>query len=351
MYRYDEFDRGFVESRAAQFRDQVERRLRGELSEDEFKPLRLQNGLYLQLHAYMLRIAIPYGVLSSDQLRGLAGIALDFDRGFGHFTTRQNIQFNWIRLVDAPDILDRLASFDMHAIQTSGNCIRNVTCDPLAGAAHDEIEDPRVWAEIIRQWSTLHPEFAFLPRKFKIAISAGAEDRAATDFHDIGVRLVRNRGGETGFRILVGGGQGRTPRVARQLAYFIPKRHILSYLEAVMRVYNAAGRRDNIYKARIKILVDAMGIDAFADSVTTEWGLIKDSATDLPESEYRRIADYFAPPDLAAASPVPLVLAPAEWPAAPVAGPCQCGCVAEIGRSPAGRCLGFGNGGDCRPCR
>ncbi|MEL0197586.1 MAG: nitrite/sulfite reductase, partial [Rhodobiaceae bacterium] len=189
--------------------------------------------------------------------------------------------------------------------------IRNVTCDPLAGAAHDEIEDPRVWAEIIRQWSTLHPEFAFLPRKFKIAISAGAEDRAATGFHDIGVRLVRNRGGETGFRILVGGGQGRTPRVARQLAHFIPKRHILSYLEAVMRVYNAAGRRDNIYKARIKILVDAMGIDAFADSVTTEWGLIKDSATDLPESEYRRIADYFAPPDLAAASPVPLVLAQA----------------------------------------
>jgi len=211
MYRYDEFDRGFVESRAAQFRDQVERRLCGELSEDEFKPLRLQNGLYLQLHAYMLRIAIPYGVLSSDQLRGLAGIARDFDRGFGHFTTRQNLQFNWIRLVDAPDILDRLAAFDMHAIQTSGNCIRNVTCDPLAGAAHDEIEDPRVWAEIIRQWSTLHPEFAFLPRKFKIAISAGAEDRAATGFHDIGVRLVRNRGGETGFRILVGGGQGRTP--------------------------------------------------------------------------------------------------------------------------------------------
>ena len=311
MYRYDEFDRGFVESRAAQFRDQVDRRLRGELSEDEFKPLRLQNGLYLQLHAYMLRIAIPYGVLSSDQLRGLAGIARDFDRGFGHFTTRQNIQFNWIRLVDAPDILDRLAAFDMHAIQTSGNCIRNVTCDPLAGAAHDEIEDPRVWAEIIRQWSTLHPEFAFLPRKFKIAISAGAEDRAATGFHDIGVRLVRNRGGETGFRILVGGGQGRTPRVARQLAHFIPKRHLLSYLEAVMRVYNAAGRRDNIYKARIKILVDAMGIDSFADSVTTEWCLIKDGAADLPESEYRRIADYFAPPDLAAAPPVPLVLAQA----------------------------------------
>jgi len=312
MYRYDEFDRAFVERRAAQFRDQVDRRLRGELSEDEFKPLRLQNGLYLQLHAYMLRIAIPYGVLSSGQLRGLAGIARDFDRGFGHFTTRQNIQFNWIRLVDAPDILDRLATFDMHAIQTSGNCIRNVTCDPLAGAAHDEIEDPRVWAEIIRQWSTLHPEFAFLPRKFKIAISAGAEDRAATGFHDIGLRLVKSRGDETGFRILVGGGQGRTPRVARQLAHFVPKRHILSYLEAVMRIYNAAGRRDNIYKARIKILVDAMGIDAFAEAVNTEWGLIKDGATDLPELEYRRIAAHFAPPDLAEASPVPLALALAQ---------------------------------------
>ena len=313
MYRYDDFDKSFVVARATQFRDQVTRRLSGALSEEEFKPLRLQNGLYLQLHAYMLRIAIPYGVLSSDQLRGLAGIARDFDRGFGHFTTRQNIQFNWIRLVDAPDILDRLAAFDMHAIQTSGNCIRNVTCDPLAGAAHDEIEDPRVWAEIIRQWSTLHPEFAFLPRKFKIAISAGAEDRAATGFHDIGLRLVSSRGGETGFRILVGGGQGRTPRVARQLAHFIPKRHILSYLEAVMRVYNAAGRRDNIYKARIKILVDAMGIEAFAEAVNTEWGLVRGTATDLPETEYRRIAPHFAPPDLPEAEPVPFGLALARW--------------------------------------
>ena len=312
MYRYDEFDRAFVETRAAQFRDQVGRRLRGALSEEEFKLLRLQNGLYLQLHAYMLRIAIPYGVLSSDQLRGLAGIARDFDRGSGHFTTRQNIQFNWIRLVDAPDILDRLASFDMHAIQTSGNCIRNVTCDPLAGAAHDEIEDPRIWAEIIRQWSTLHPEFAFLPRKFKIAISAGAEDRAATGFHDIGLRIVRSRGGETGFRVLVGGGQGRTPRVARQLAHFIPKRHILSYLESVMRVYNAAGRRDNIHKARIKILVDDMGIDAFAEAVNTEWGLVRDTTTDLPQAEYERIAAYFAPPALPDASPVPVALATAR---------------------------------------
>ena len=312
MYRYDEFDRVFVENRAAQFRDQVDRRLRGELSEDEFKPLRLQNGLYLQLHAYMLRIAIPYGALSSDQLRGLAGIARDFDRGFGHFTTRQNIQFNWIRLVDAPDILDRLAGFDMHAIQTSGNCIRNVTCDPLAGAAHDEIGDPRVWAEIIRQWWTLHPAFAFMPRKFKIVISAGAEDRAATGFHDIGLRLVKGAGDETGFRILVGGGQGRTPRVGRTLAHFIPKRHILSYLEAVMRVYNAAGRRDNIYKARIKFLVDDMGIDAFAEAVNTAWGLVRDTTTDLPQVEYDRISAYFTPPDLPDTSPVPLALANAR---------------------------------------
>ena len=312
MYRYDEFDRVLAENRAAQFRDQVDRRLRGELSEDEFKPLRLQNGLYLQLHAYMLRIAIPDGALSSDQLRGLAGIARDFDRGFGHFTTRQNIQFNWIRLVDAPDILDRLAGFDMHAIQTSGNCIRNVTCDPLAGAAHDEIGDPRVWAEIIRQWSTLHPEFAFLPCKFKIAISAGAEDRAATGFHDIGLRLVKGAGDETGFCILVGGGQGRTPRVGRTLAHFIPKRHILSYLEAVMRVYNAAGRRDNIYKARIKILADDMGIDAFAEAVNTAWGLVRDTTTDLPQVEYDRISAYFTPPDLPDTSPVPLALANAR---------------------------------------
>lgn len=298
MYRYDEFDREFVKARAVQFRDQVERRLRGELTEEEFKPLRLQNGLYLQLHAYMLRVAIPYGVLSSAQMRGLAGIARDFDRGYGHFTTRQNIQFNWIKLIEAPDILDRLAQFDMHAIQTSGNCIRNVTCDPLAGAAHDEIEDARLWCEAIRQWSTLHPEFSFLPRKFKIAVSAGAEDRAATGFHDIGLRLVRGQDRQTGFRVLVGGGQGRTPRVGRELARFVQKDHILSYLEAVMRVYNAAGRRDNIYKARIKILVDAMGIDTFATAVAEQWKLVKGTTVELPETEYRRIASYFAPPFL-----------------------------------------------------
>jgi len=214
MYVYDNIDRTFLADRSRQFRDQVARRLSGALREDEFKPLRLQNGLYLQLHAYMLRVAIPYGVLSSNQMRGLAGVARDFDRGFGHFTTRQNIQFNWIKLVDAPDILDRLASFDMHAVQTSGNCIRNVTSDPLAGATPDEVEHAHGWSEIIRQWSTLHPEFAFLPRKFKIAVSAGVEDRAATGFHDIGLRIVKSRSGEVGFRVLVGGGQGRTPRVA-----------------------------------------------------------------------------------------------------------------------------------------
>jgi sulfite reductase (NADPH) hemoprotein beta-component len=298
MYRYDQLDRAFVKARAAQFRNQVERRLAGALSEDEFKPLRLQNGLYLQLHAYMLRIAIPYGVLNAQQLRGLAGIARDYDRGFGHFTTRQNVQFNWIKLVETPDILDRLASFDMHAIQTSGNCIRNVTSDPFAGAAADELEDPRGWCEIIRQWSTLHPEFAFLPRKFKIAVSAGAIDRAATGFHDIGLRMVKNKAGQTGFRVLVGGGQGRTPRVAQQIAAFLPKHQLLSYLEAILRVYNKAGRRDNIYKARIKILVEAMGIDAFRDAVAAEWDKIRDSAIELPDVERDRILAHFMPVDL-----------------------------------------------------
>jgi len=306
MYRYDALDHELVRRRAAQFRDQVERRLSGALTEEEFKPLRLQNGLYLQLHAYMLRVAIPYGVLSSAQMRGLAGIARDFDRGFGHFTTRQNIQFNWIRLVEAPDILDRLADLEMHAIQTSGNCIRNVTSDPFAGAAPDEIEDARIWCEIIRQWSTFHPEFAFLPRKFKIAVSAATEDRAATAFHDIGLRLVRSRSGETGFRVLVGGGQGRTPRVARKLAHFVPARQLLSYLEAIMRVYNAAGRRDNIYKARIKILVDAMGIEEFAAAVNSEWVSIEGSAVELPDSERRRIAAHFAPVTLPPAPHRPL---------------------------------------------
>ena len=315
-YNYDAFDRQFVSMRAAQFRDQVERRLRGVLSEEAFKPLRLQNGLYLQLHAYMIRIAIPYGVLSATQMRGLAAIARKFDLGFGHFTTRQNIQLNWIKLHQAPDILDDLAAIDMHAIQTSGNCIRNVTCDPLAGAADDEIEDARLWCEVIRQWSTLHPEFAFLPRKFKIAVSAGAEDRAATTFHDIGLRLVRSGDGEIGFRVLVGGGQGRTPRVARKLAHFVPKRHLLSYLEAIMRAYNAAGRRDNLYKARIKILVDAMGIEAFAELVNNLWLSMDSSSIDLPDAEYHRIAAFFTPPHLdPAPKRRPLPQARAESPA------------------------------------
>jgi sulfite reductase (NADPH) hemoprotein beta-component len=296
MYKYDYTDRDFLKSRSAQFRDQVARRLDGRLSEDEFKPLRLQNGLYLQLHAYMLRVAIPYGVLSSRQLCGLAHIAREFDRGFGHFTTRQNIQFNWIKLVDAPDILDRLAGFDLHAIQTSGNCVRNTTTDPLAGAAHDEVANPLGWCEIIRQWSTLHPEFTFLPRKFKIAVSAGAQDRAATGFHDIGLRMIKNRGGEIGFRVLVGGGQGRTPRVAKTLNAFLPTQHLLSYLEAILRVYNEAGRRDNIYKARIKILVDAMGIEAFADAVNNEWVNTRASNYDLPKAEQARIMAHFGKP-------------------------------------------------------
>ncbi len=298
MYRYDEFDRAFVNARVAQFRDQVGRRLAGDLTEDQFKPLRLQNGLYLQLHAYMLRIAIPYGVLSSRQLRQLAFIARKWDRGYGHFTTRQNLQLHWARLEDAPDMLAALAEVDMHCIQTSGNCIRNTTADPYAGVAPDEIEDPRVWAEVIRQWSTIHPEFTFLPRKFKIAITGAAEDRAAIAFHDIGLRMVRGRGenaGKTGFSAYVGGGQGRTPYVALRLNDFLPREHLLSFLEATMRVYNLHGRRDNIYKARIKILVNALGIDEFRRQVVAEWAKIEKPSIDLPEAEYDRIARYFAP--------------------------------------------------------
>jgi sulfite reductase (NADPH) hemoprotein beta-component len=298
MYRYDEFDRNFVASRTAQFADQVARRLSGALTEDEFKPLRLQNGLYLQLHAYMLRVAIPYGVLSSRQLETLATIARKFDRGFGHLTTRQNIQYNWIRLDQTADILRTLAEVEMHAIQTSGNCIRNVTADPYAGVAPDEIEDPRVWAEVMRQWSTIHPEFTFLPRKFKIAITGAAEDRAAILFHDIGIRIVKGTGahkGETGFAIYVGGGQGRTPYVGQLIQAFLPKPHLLSYLEAILRVYNLAGRRDNIYKARIKILVNALGIEGFRKEVDAEWERMNRTTIDLPEAERQRIADYFKP--------------------------------------------------------
>ena len=296
MYRYDEFDHAFVAERVEQFRGQVARRVAGELTEDEFKPLRLMNGLYLQLHAYMLRVAIPYGTLSAKQMRKLAHIARTYDRGYGHFTTRQNIQYNWPRLEDVPAILNELASVEIHAIQTSGNCIRNTTADPLAGVAADEIDDPRVYAEIIRQWSTLHPEFSFLPRKFKIAVTGSPNDRAVTRGHDIGLRMHRDLAGNPGFEVMVGGGQGRTPIMAKTIRNFLPVDRLLSYLEAVLRVYNQLGRRDNIYKARIKILVQSEGTDTFAQMVEAEWQAIKDNALDLPKEERDRIKAYFGPP-------------------------------------------------------
>jgi sulfite reductase (NADPH) hemoprotein beta-component len=297
MYRYDEFDARFVAERVAQFRGQVARRLSGELSEDQFKPLRLMNGLYLQLHAYMLRIAVPYGTLSSRQLRMLAHIARKYDKGYGHFTTRQNIQFNWPRLVDVPDILSELASVEMHAIQTSGNCIRNVTADHFAGAAADEIEDPRPIAEIIRQWSSLHPEFSFLPRKFKIAVSGSPHDRAALKFHDMALEIVRNAAGETGYRVYVGGGMGRTPYIGYVVGEFVAKPDILAFLEAVMRVYNEQGRRDNLYKSRIKILANALGADEMRRQVMAEFEEIKNGGTlQVPEEERARIDAYFRPP-------------------------------------------------------
>lgn len=295
MYRYDEFDATFVAERVKQFRGQVERRLAGELTEDEFRPLRLQNGVYLQLHAYMLRIAVPYGELSSRKLRKLAFIARRYDKGFGHFTTRQNIQFNWPQLDEVPDILEHLAEVEMHAIQTSGNCIRNTTADHFAGVAPDEIEDPRLWAEIIRQWSTLHPEFAFLPRKFKIAVTGASHDRAAVKFHDIGLKMVKNEAGEIGFEVIVGGGMGRTPAIGPTIRSFLPKQHLLSYLEAILRVYNLLGRRDNLYKARIKILVTATGTKEFARLVEEEWERIKDGVLTLPKEEVARIQAYFTP--------------------------------------------------------
>ncbi len=300
MYRYDEFDHQFVRERVDQFRGQVARRLNGELSEDEFKPLRLMNGLYLQLHAYMLRVAVPYGTLSSTQMRKLAHIARQYDKGYGHFTTRQNIQYNWPKLDETPDILDELAEVEMHAIQTSGNCIRNVTADQFAGAAADELADSRVPSEVIRQWSTLHPEFSFLPRKFKIAVTAAPTDRAAIKLHDIGLKLVENDAGERGYEVYVGGGQGRTPIVAELIRDFLPEPYLLSYLEAIMRVYNQLGRRDNIYKARIKILVQHVGAEEFSRMVEEEWQHLRDTAIDLPAEEYARIAAYFAPPEFAA---------------------------------------------------
>ncbi len=298
MYRYDEFDHKMVADRVAQFRDQVHRRLTGKLSEDAFKPLRLMNGVYLQLHAYMLRVAIPYGTLSSRQMRMLAHIARKYDKGYGHFTTRQNIQYNWPSLERIPDLLEELATVEMHAIQTSGNCIRNVTADQFAGAIADEIEDPRIISEIIRQWSSFHPEFSFLPRKFKIAVSAHATDRAAIRFHDIGIVIVKNEVGETGYEVHVGGGQGRTPFIAKKIADFVPAQKLLAYLEAVMRVYNLHGRRDNSYKARIKILVHEIGADEMQRRVEEEFSKIDaHNMLTLPQAEINRIRAYFANPD------------------------------------------------------
>ena len=297
MYRYYEFDHTFVAERVAQFRGQVARRLSGELSEDEFKPLRLMNGLYLQLHAYMLRVAIPYGTVSSRQMRMLARIARRYDKGYAHFTTRQNIQYNWPKLQDVPDILADLASVEMHALQTSGNCIRNVTSDQYAGAAADEVEDPRIWSEIVRQWSTLHPEFSFLPRKFKIAVTGSARDRAAIKVHDIGLEVVRLADGEAGFDVWVGGGQGRTPMIAHCIRRGVTKSDLLPYLEAIMRTYNELGRRDNIYKARIKILVHQLGAEEFTRLVEDEYARLEtDTLLRIPEEEIARIEAYFAPP-------------------------------------------------------
>jgi sulfite reductase (NADPH) hemoprotein beta-component len=311
MYVYDDFDRTLVEERVHEFRDQVDRRLSGELTEEEFKPLRLMNGVYLQLHAYMLRIAIPYGTLSSDQMRMLAHVARRYDRNYGHFTTRQNIQFNWIKLKELPDAMADLARAGLHGMQTSGNCVRNVTTDQWAGVAPDEIEDPRIWAELLRQHLTLHPEFSFLPRKFKVALTAAAHDRAAVKVHDIGLGMHRNGAGETGFEVIVGGGLGRTPFIGKTIKTFLPKRDLLSYIEAIMRTYNQYGRRDNIYKARMKILVHDLGAEKFAREVEEEWQSIKDGPLALDPAVVADIAARFRypqyelladnPPELASA--------------------------------------------------
>jgi len=296
MYRYDEYDQQIVDTRVEEFRDQVNRRLAGEMTEDQFKPLRLMNGLYLQLHAYMLRVAVPYGVLSSRQMRMLAHVARKYDKGYGHFTTRQNIQYNWIKLADAPDILAELATVQMHAIQTSGNCIRNISSDQYAGAAADEVGDPRPYAELLRQWSTFHPEFTYLPRKFKIAVIGSEDDRAAIQLHDIGLQLRRNEEGTLGFRVYVGGGMGRTPMIAPVIRDFVPVEDYVSYLEACLRVYNRYGRRDNIYKARIKILVHEIGADEYRRQVEEEFLHVKQLGIDPPAAELERIAGFFADP-------------------------------------------------------
>lgn len=295
MYRYNDVDQQIVNERVEQFRDQTRRYLAGELAEDEYLALRLMNGLYIQRHAPMLRVAIPYGLISSRQLRKLAHIARTYDKGFGHITTRTNIQFNWPKLEQVPDILAELAEVQMHSIQTSGNCVRNTTTDPFAGVAPDELEDPRPWCEIIRQWSTLHPEFAYLPRKFKIAVTGSPRDRAASQVHDVGLHLVQNEAGEIGFEVLVGGGLGRTPIIGKQIRPFLEKKDLLSYLEAILRVYNLKGRRDNKYKARIKILVEAMGIDAFREEVEAEWARIRSSELALTEAEIKRMKGFFQP--------------------------------------------------------
>ena len=296
MYRYDEFDRTLLAERVHEFRGQVGRRLSGELTEEEFRSLRLMNGVYLQLHAYMLRIAIPYGTLSSAQLRRLAYVARKYDRGYGHFTTRQNIQLNWPRLERVPDILAELAEVEMHAIQTSGNCIRNITSDHFAGIAPDEIVDPLVWCEIVRQWATFHPEFSYLPRKFKIAISGSEKDRTAVQLHDIGLQAVRDAAGEVGFRVLVGGGMGRTPMLGAVIREFLPWQHLLTYLEAILRVYNRYGRRDNIWKARIKILVKDLTPPGFRTEVEAEWEHLRDSPSTLTSAEVEHIAARFTRP-------------------------------------------------------
>ena len=298
MYRYDEFDHGFVSSRVAEYRDQVDRRMAGEITEDQFKPLRLMNGVYLQLHAYMLRVAIPYGTLNGRQMRMLAHIARKYDRGYGHFTTRQNIQYNWPALSDTPEILDELSTVEMHAIQTSGNCIRNVTADHFAGAAADEVADPRPYAEILRQWSSIHPEFSYLPRKFKIAVTASERDRAAIQVHDIGLHLKRNEAGELGFAVYVGGGQGRTPMIAKKTRDFLPDADLLSYCTAILRVYNLHGRRDNKYKARIKILVHETGAAELTEKIEAEYEALRKGELKLPDDDIRAIDAYFASPVL-----------------------------------------------------
>ncbi len=298
MYHYDAFDQAFVDARVEQFRDQVARRLSGELTEEQFRPHRLMNGLYLQLHAYMLRVAIPYGTLNSRQMRKLAEIARTYDRGYGHFTTRQNIQYNWPALKDTPDILAALASVEMHAIQTSGNCIRNVTADHFAGVAADEIADPRPYAEILRQWSSLHPEFSFLPRKFKIAVNGATHDRAVIQAHDIGLQVVRNANDELGFTVYVGGGLGRTPFIGRKVREFLPERDLLGYVEAILRVYNLEGRRDNKYKARIKILLHEKTLETLKGEIEAEFEARDRSLLDLPPAEVARVAAFFAAPVL-----------------------------------------------------